>query len=205
MAYVCPSSSSYPTKPNYNDFWNSYYSYAANVTPFIGTSKSFILVHWFQEWGIPINNPAFQTSTEGQSTQGTCGSFPVFNSLSDGAYAYKELMVRRYVSSSTAYSNIFGEQNNLNLAYLYGFAGGKTASNVKTDEGGTIGTVTSVKFGGRLETGGSVLTGTYAANEAIGASGWDVGHYMLNSDTYPGQKLNRVLNSSGWAQKEAAL
>ena len=89
-------------------------------------------------------------------------------------------MVRRYVNSSTAYNNIFGDKNNLNLAYLYGCDCGKNAYNVKTDEGGTIATVTSIGFAGRLESGGSVQTGTYAANEALGASGWDAGHYMLN-------------------------
>ncbi|RUS46737.1 hypothetical protein [Cohnella sp. AR92] len=206
MAVVCPSSSSYPAKPSYNDFWNSYHSLAGDLVPWIGTSISFILVHWFSEWGIPINNPAFQTSTEGYaSSQGKCGNFPIFDTLQDGAYAYKELMERRYVLPATAYSNIFGDKNNVNDAYMNGFASGKTATNVLTDSGTYKSSVSSVQFKGRLESGGTITSGTYAANEALGASAWNAGHYMLSTDTYPGAKLNRVLDSSGWAAKEAAL
>mgnify|MGYP006976789523 CR=1 FL=1 len=203
MSYVCPSSPNYPKPMLHDDFWNTYYDYAALITPFIGTSKSFVLCHWFQEWGIPINNPGFQTSTENKKTIGKCGSFPVFETLQDGVLAYKELMVRRYCGGDTAYTNIFGDKNNVTEAFYFGFPGGKTATNVQNDDGHTV-NVTSEAFSGFLADR-SILSGTYAANEMIGSSYWNAGHYMRGADSYPGRRLNLILNQSGWAQKEQAL
>jgi hypothetical protein len=45
------------TKPNYDKFWNNYLYYANISVPALEVSRSFLLGVWYQEWGIPYNNP----------------------------------------------------------------------------------------------------------------------------------------------------
>jgi hypothetical protein len=187
-SYVCPGQSGYPSKPSYSDFYDRYVSYADEAAYEIGVSTAVILCQWFQEWGIPINNPAFQTSTFGQDTIGSCGSFPVFATLYDGTIAYYSQINKRYNGGTGAFTNIFGQKVDISGAYENGFTGGLKASNVKTDDGKTLPSVTSQAFS----------AGEYAANEMMGSSPWDAGHYMTSSDSYPGRKLNVILNNSGW-------
>ncbi|NOU99844.1 hypothetical protein [Paenibacillus planticolens] len=195
-------------KPNYDNFWNNYLYYANICVPALEVSRSFLLGVWYQEWGIPYNNPGNLIGTEGYTPAGYCGNFPAFDTLEDGAQAFVTLFNRRYNGESTSYSNIFGQLNNVKNAYNNGFTGGLTASSVKTDDGDYI-NVTSVAFGGKSQSGGTILTATYAANEMFGSTAWNAGHYIRNrspyNDYYPGQRLNAVLNSSGWAAKEALL
>ncbi|PUA34709.1 hypothetical protein C8Z91_33050 [Paenibacillus elgii] len=205
MSYVCPGNAGYPSKPNYDTFWNDYLYYANIIVPVLGVSRSFILGVWYQEWGIPINNPGFSKGTEGYTPQGYCGSFPVFQTLEDGANAFAALFSRRYNGQSTATKTIFQQTTNVSDAYYNGFPGGLKAYNVKNDDGAIVSSVISQAFAGSTQSGGSILTGTYAANEMFGASPWNEGHYMRNGDSYPGQRLNAVLNSSGWADKERVL
>ncbi|UFJ62242.1 hypothetical protein [Brevibacillus sedimenti] len=187
---VCPGQKGYPKKPNYSDFYDRYASYAEEAANQIGIPTEVVLCQWFQEWGIPINNPAFQTSTMGRTTEKnkSCGSFPIFASLTEGTIAYYEQIKKRYNGGKDAYDNIFGEKTNLRGAYENGFKGGLKASNVKTDDGKTLKSVTSQNFS----------PGAYAVNEMLGSSKWNAGHYMLSTDSYPGRRLNIILNNSGW-------
>ncbi|SIR50387.1 hypothetical protein SAMN05880570_4026 [Paenibacillus sp. RU4T] len=202
MAIVCPSSSSYPTKPSASTFGTTYKSYAQTAAASIGVSTAFVLCQWFQEWGIPINNPAFQASQFGHDLNASpdkCGSFFVFATLDDGVAAYADQINYSYNGGSHAWTNVFGNPVDVKNAYLNGFPGSLTATNVHTDNGYNV-SVTSTHFGGKNDSGGSVSTGTFAANEMMGSSPWDGGHYMDNTDSYPGRKLNVIFNSnSTWA------
>ncbi|TEB07699.1 hypothetical protein Psch_01254 [Pelotomaculum schinkii] len=186
------------TKPNYAGFVSDYLSYATTAASELGVSIAFILCQWYQEWGLPANNPAWQGSTMGYTTCGSCGSFPMFCSLSDGTGAYIAQM--GYYNDNSSWTNVFGNPVSVYNSYNWGFNGGQTAYNVSTDDGYYV-TATSQHFYGALESGGNGTTGTYAANEAIGASPWNYGHYMsyTSGDTYPGRRLNVILNNSGWA------
>lgn len=195
-------------KPNYDNFWNDYLYYANISVPALEVSRSFVLGIWYQEWGIPYNNPGNVLNEPGYNPVGKCGNFPAYETLEDGTGAFVQLFNRRYNGASTAYSNIFGQRNDVKGAYNKGFPAGLRATSVKTDDGDYI-NVTSVAFAGIENPGGTILTATYAANEMFGASNWNEGHYIRNrspyNDYYPGQRLNAVLNSSGWAQKESRL
>jgi len=120
----------------------------------------------------------------------------MFNTLDDGTDAY--VMQMNYYCDNVSHTNVFGDKVSVYASYNWGFRGGQTASNVPTDDGYNV-NVTSQHFYGALESNGNGTLGTYAANEAIGASPWDGGHYMLHTDTYPGRQLNLILNDSGWA------
>jgi hypothetical protein len=202
MTFICPGSTGYPSKPSQTAFATSYGTNASTAATSIGVSVAFVLCQWFQEWGIPINNPAFQTSTFSHPTNpspSACGSFPIFATLADGVGAYTDQIKYSYCGGVNAHANIFGDPTNVSDAYLNGFPASKTHSAVPCDGGGTA-NVTSVHFAGQGTVGGNKTTGTYAANEMIGASPWDAGHYMSSSDTYTGYKLNVILNGDlAWA------
>lgn len=139
----------------------------------------------------------------GPEPVGTCGNFPIFATLEDGADVYMRLINNRYNGGSIAWQTVFNQPTNVKGAYENGFPGGLVAYGVATDDGNSV-TVTSEPF-----SPGSILTGTYAANEMIGSSPWNAGHYMRSGspyyDTYPGRRLNVLLNNSGWAPKEELL
>lgn len=197
---ICPGDPGYPAKPSYAIFASGdILSNATDAAHTLGVSIAFILCQWYQEWGIPINNPAFQTSIFSQCTQGSCGAFPIFCSLSDGKNAYVAQINYSYKGGADPYTNVFGDPVDIWASYNWGFRGEQTAT-CKDDSGGYY-SVTSQHFYGAIESAGSGTTGTYAANEAIGASPWNAGHYYRYSygDTYPGRRLNVILNDSGWA------
>lgn len=183
------------TKPNYTNFASSYKSYAINAAKQLRLPVAFVLCHWYQEWGIPANNPAWQTWKAGLTPYGWCGDFPMFKTLDDGVTAYVKQM--NFYNDNASHKNVFGDAVSISNSYNWGFRGGQKAT-IPTDDGSKV-AVTSEPFNGAAQSGGSGKTGTYAANEAIGASPWDYGHYMLKSDTYPGRRLNVILNNSGWA------
>ena len=186
------------TKPNYAGFVSDYLSYATTAASQLGVSIAFILCQWYQEWGLPANNPAWQLwcPEKYYPPYGWCGSFPMFDTKDEGTDAY--VMQMRYYCDDSK-QNVFGDTVNVWPSYNWGFRGGQTA-NCKDESGSTV-PVTSQHFYGAIETGGNGTTGTYAANEAIGASPWSAGHYFRYSygDTYPGRRLNVILNNSGWA------
>jgi len=187
------------TKPaTYADFANQYLSYATTAAQRLQLPIAFVLCQWWKEWGIPANNPAWQKwcPEKYDPPYGWCGSFPMFYTLDDGTDAY--VLQMEYYCDDVSHPNVFGQTVNVRASYNWGFGGGYVANNVYTDDGYYV-TVTSQHFYGALESSGNGTSGTYAANEAIGASPWDGGHYMLHTDTYPGRQLNLILNDSGWA------
>ncbi len=192
MSIICPDQPGYPSKPPYSNFANTYLTKAQTASRSLGLPIALILCHWYLEWGIPANNPAWQSSIMGQCSQSKCSNgFPTFCSLDDGVQAYIDQM--QYYNSGQGQVDVFGQAVKLSAYYNSGFTGGLHASNVMTDSGTTV-NVTSQGF-----SGGGGLSGTYAANEGLGASGWDGGHYMFNTDTYPGRQLNVLLNNAGWS------
>lgn len=187
-SYVCPSNSKYPKKPDYDTFAKKYSEYASAAAEQIGISTAVVLTQWYQEWGIPINNPGFQGGSIGEPV-GKCGTFPVYATLDDGVEAYCKQINKRYVGGKDAFNDIFGNKTIIKAAYEDGFKGGLKAFNVQTDDNKKV-NVVSERFVG----------GNYACNEALGASPWNAGHYMRASkgDTYPGRRLNALLNDAGW-------
>lgn len=177
------------TKPNYSEFTNTYLPYVSPAAHALGLPAALVLCHWYKEWGLPAYNPAWQTYVpSGMQTCGSCGQFPMFCSLDDGTQAYIAQM--NYYNNGS-HTDVFGQAVKLSVYFNDGFTGELHASNVQTDDGRYV-NVTSQHFVG----GG--LSGTYAANEGLGASPWDAGHYMNSTDTYTGRQLNVILNDAGW-------
>jgi hypothetical protein len=184
------------TKPSYSGFVNSYLSYAKTASQSLGLPIAFVLCHWYQEWGIPANNPAWQTSLEGYTPVGYCGDFPMFQTLDDGVQAYIDQM--QNYNSGNGQVDVFGQAVKLSTYFNDGFTGGLYASNVQTDTSCGSGCWVHVNVTSQVFGGGS-LSGTYAANEGLGASAWNSGHYMLDTDAYTGHQLNVILNDAGWS------
>jgi hypothetical protein len=193
-------------EPSYTTFWNDYSSDISNAANGTNIPQSAIASQWYDEWGIPINNPANQGSSMGYCVSSYCGSFPYFCSLSDGVNAYIAQVNYSYNGGSNAWKDIFGNTVNWANAYNAGFPGGLTASSTETD-GGCYVTAQSQQYYGMNDVPNppspNQLTyyqeqGAQAAMEAMGASPWDAGHYMNCGDTEPGVKLINVAIDSGW-------
>ncbi|PWI53047.1 hypothetical protein [Sulfoacidibacillus thermotolerans] len=196
----------YYGKPSYSTFWNDYSSYISQAASGTNVPQSAIASQWYDEWGIPINNPANQTSSFGYCYGSTCGSFPYFCSLSDGVNAYIDQVNYSYNGGSNAWTDIFGQQVNWSGAYQNGYPGGLSKTSVETD-GGCYVTANSVHYYGLGDTPNPPSSGqlayyreqgAQASMEAMGASPWDAGHYMNCGESEPGIKLINIASNSGW-------
>lgn len=193
-------------KPDYATFLNDYLSYAQSAANATGIPVVTVLSQWYQEWGIPSNNPGnLINATEGYCSSGTCSNGVVlFCTLQDGVDAWIANIQNLY--SGGELTDVFGLSVNVPEAYQAGFPGGKTAANVLDDDG-TSQTADSVEYTGTnsitsTSTEEEIIAyrkdGSYATMEALGASPWDKGHYFLQGQSMPGQELVNIANASGW-------
>ncbi len=206
----CPSP--YPSEPDYATFLSDYGSYISAASSGTGVPESAIASQWYQEWGIPINNPANQGNYSeglgifGQCVNGACGSLPIFCTLSDGVSAYIDQVNYSYNGGSNALPNIYNSPTNWAAAWENGFAGNLVATEIPTDNGCSQ-TSTSRAWPGvtDIPSGASEQEiqayheqAGYAVMEAMGASRWDAGHYWLCGQEYAGEQLTVIAYDSGW-------
>ncbi|MGB9680484.1 MAG: hypothetical protein ACPL3A_11010 [Thermoanaerobacteraceae bacterium] len=202
---TCPTS----PKPNYTTFVNNYLSYAQTASRSLQLPVAAILAHWYQEWGMPIKNPTFQTwAPSGICVSGYCGgstgnAFPIFCTLNDGVQAYIKQM--NYYNDGS-HIDIFGFPTKLSTFFNIGYkAGGKTAT-VKNDNGNTVIAQGVTHYGlndiPEFPTPQQLTyyehQALYSVLEALGASEWDAGYYFSGTDIQPGQSLINIVINSGW-------
>jgi len=195
------------SKPSPSAFLSDYNSYITDAADGTNLPYTAVATQWFQEWGIPHNNPANQGSTMGQCTSGTYGTFPIFCTLQDGVDAYIAQVNYSYNGGSNAFTSIYGQPVHWSYNYQWGFAGGQVATNKPTDTSGCFQTSTSQAFFGvsDIPSGASQQQiASYqrqaieAVLEAMGASPWDYGHYWSCGDSYAGSTLVSVAIDNGW-------
>ena len=198
-------------QPSHATFMADYESYIATAASATNLPMSAIASQWFDEWGMPYNNPGNVTASKGFCTSGSCGGLPAFCTLEDGVQAYIANVNSLYQGGSGAELTIYNKPSHWTFNWQWGFEGGQIATKITT-AANTNGqscshTSTSQAFYGVNDTpSGSSRQqiqayreqAAQAVMEAMGASRWAGGHYWSCNDTYAGETLIHIAMDSGW-------